>query len=167
MVHDDDSPARPRHAPHFIEDAPRVWHDAHDVGSEHDVEPAVGKFQRRRVHLLQRFHLTQRLARDPVTRDLQHRRAEIDPRHASGLGQQAEFQPGADADHQRFAVRARRLARRARGGQAAGVERQVENQIVDRRPTAVGRIGRGGISELRAGRARSGHNVTLCLPGGA
>src|SRR5271168_472283 len=77
------------------------------------------------------------VARHALSRDLQHRRAEIDPSDARGFWQEPEFEASADADDEYFGVRARGLAGRARGGEPTRAERQVEDEVIDRRPTAI------------------------------
>src|SRR5271170_2036350 len=138
MVHDHDLAARPHDAPHLVEDPRWLRHDAHDVGGERDVETAIGEFERASVHRRQRLHMPEGVAPHALSRDLQHRRAEIDAGDARGFWQEPEFEAGADAEY--FSVRARRLAGRARGGEPTRAERQVEDEVIDRRPTAIGGV---------------------------
>ena len=120
MVHDNDLAARPHDAPHLVEDPRRLRHDAHDVRGERDVETAIGEFERASVHRRQRLHMPEGVARHALSRDLQHRRTEIDAGDARGFWQEPEFEAGADADDEYFGVRARRLAGRARRGPPTG-----------------------------------------------
>ena len=76
-------------------------------------------------------------------------------------GRQLQLQAGADAHHQDRAVRARRLDRGARRRQPAGMKRQIENEIVNRRPAAVGGFVQDFGGSLRFRGARMGHDANL------
>jgi len=74
---------------------------------------------------------------------------------AAVLGKQPEFEPGADANHKQFTVDADRVRSRRTPPRATGMERHVENQVVDGRPAAVvASVDRVATASARAGGVR-------------
>ena len=142
VIHDDQGPARPQDPPCLSERSIRTGNDAHHIGRERDVKRRVGKFERSGVHHIEALNLRQPFSIDPRARRAQHRRRDIDARHQHIARQKRQFEPSAHADNEDLAARPCRLSRRACGRRPAGMEGQIEDEVVDRRPAAIGRFRR-------------------------
>ena len=140
MVHHDQSPARPQHPPGLIERPLGMGNDAHDIGGERHLECGVGELERGRIHDVEALDLGEAQSRDPRPGGAQHRRADVDAGGMNVFGQQRQFEPSADPDHQNLAARPGRLRRRLRRGESSSVKRQIEYEVVNRRPAAIGRL---------------------------
>ena len=99
------------------------------------------------------------LALDARPRRAQHRRADVDAGHQHVAGQQRQFEPRADAHDENLSPRTCGVSRRARRRGPARMEGQIEDEVVNRRPAAVGGFGR--MPRIRLRRVDRIHRRTL------
>ena len=141
MVHHDQRSARPQDAPCFVERAFRIGNDADHIGRERDVEPGVGKLQRARVHHVQALHLG-----EPLRATRARAARNIGAQMSMPVTSTCRAEAAVRARRRRPTTRIRRQDRPPRPRPAlpppAQMERQIEDEVINRRPAAIGRFRR-------------------------